>query len=306
VPRPMPETLRTVTALLLASSAVLLFAGACGSPEGEIVFGITTEIPPGIVLTRVQTSLTVDGSEVAAASYDGPTLDFPFEVPSGLQSEGSRVELRLDGFGGGDLLIRRTAAATVMSDRKILLEVSLEDECIDVACAEGETCVSGQCQDPLEDASRLPEYYDNWEGGESGDRCEPGGDPLVIIGEGQSDYHAIENGAVLDVEAGPQGGYHVWIAVRIKNLRQSGSITSVKGVFPALDYEPPPLQVVFTFDPDEGDYCKLYGLRFRLDDADHPIESLLGETLDITVRISDQDEDVAEATVTVVLSDEPP
>jgi hypothetical protein len=292
--------------LLLAGSALSVFVGACGASEGEIVFGITTEIPQSLVLTRVQTSLTVDGSEIDAASYEGASLDFPFEVASGPQADGSRVELRLEGYGGGELLVTRTAATTVMSDRKILLEVTLEDECIGIECGDAETCISGSCADPLEDAAQLPEYYDKWGGGETGDRCEPGGDPLVIVGEGQSDYHAIEDGAVLDVEAGPQGGYHVWVAVRIKNLRQSGSVTEVSGVFPALEYAPPPLQVVFTFDPDEGDYCKLYGLRFRLDDADHPIESLLGETLELTVKVSDQDEDAAEASITVVLSDQPP
>ncbi|MBL8742770.1 MAG: hypothetical protein JNK04_16795 [Myxococcales bacterium] len=302
----MRHPIRTGTALLTSCSAVLLFSGACQSSEGEIVFGVTTEIPGGIVLTRVETSLKVDGSEIDTASYEGASLDFPFEVPSGPQPEGSLVELRLEGYAGPDRLVTRTAAATVVSDRKILLEVALEDECIGVDCGDGETCISGSCSDPLENAERLPEYYDNWAGGETGDRCEPGGAPLVLIGEGQSDYHPIEDGAVLDVEAGPQGGYHVWIAVRIKNLRQSGSVTEVTGTFPALDYSPPPLQVVFTFDPDEGDYCKLFGLRFRLDDADHPIESLLGETLELRVRISDQDEDVGEATATVVLSDDPP
>lgn len=296
----------SATALLLWSGAVFLSAGACGDPEGEIVFGVTTEIPPSLVLTRVQTSLKVDGSEIDAQSLEGAALDFPFEVPTGFQAEGSRVELTLQGFGGSELLVTRTAATTVVSDRKILLEVALEDECVGVECDGAETCVSGSCADPLEDSAHLPEYYEKWAGGETGDRCEPGGDPVVIIGEGQSDYHPIDDGAVLDVEAGPQGGYHVWIAVRIKNLRQSGSVTEVTGVFPALGYEPPPLQVVFTFDPDEGDYCKLYGLRFRLDDTDHPIESLLGETLEVTVRISDQDEDTGEATTTVVLSDEPP
>lgn len=302
----MRDKLRFGTALVVTGSAVSLFVGACGGPEGEIVFGVTTEIPPSLVLTRVQTSLIIDGSEIDTANYEGASLDFPFEVASGAQPEGSRVELLLEGYAGAELLVTRTAATTVMSDRKILLEVALEDECIDVSCGDGETCISGSCGDPLEDATRLPEYYDKWAGGETGDRCEPGGEPLVIIGEGQSDYHAIDDGAVLDVEAGAQGGHHVWIAVRIKNLRQSGSVTAVSGVFPALGYSPPPLQVVFTFDPDEGDYCKLYGLRFRLDDTDHPIESLLGETLELTVRISDQDEDAAEASTTVVLSDTPP
>jgi len=54
----------------------------------------------------------------------------------------------------------------------------------------------------------------------------------------------------------------------------------------------------------EGDYCKLFGLRFRLDDNDHPIESLLGQTLELKLTVSDQDEDVGTAEATVVLSDD--
>ena len=73
------------------------------------------------------------------------------------------------------------------------------------------------------------------------------------------------DGVVAQVEAGPQGGHHIWVAVRMKGLLQSGSITSVTGHFPELDQDVGPFQVIFTFDQDEGGYCKLYGLRFQLD-----------------------------------------
>ena len=156
-PSPLPRRrpLIRLGALLLAGSALSFFVGACGAPEGEIVFGITTEIPQSLVLTRVQASLTVDGSEIDVANYEGGSLDFPFEVASGLQPEGSRVELRLEGYGGGQLLVTRTAATTVMSDRKILLEVALEDECIEVECGAADTCISGSCADPLYHAAPL-------------------------------------------------------------------------------------------------------------------------------------------------------
>jgi hypothetical protein len=61
--------------------------------------------------------------------------------------------------------------------------------------------------------------------------------------------------------------------------------------------------VVFTFDPDEGGYCKIYGLRFRLDDEAHPIETVLGKELEITVQLTDSDRDVGTGTKTVRLSD---
>ena len=135
------------------------------------------------------------------------------------------------------------------------------------------------------------------------DRCKPGGEPEVIVGEGQGNYLEIEDGAELQVEAGPQGGYHVWIAARLKNLTASGSVTTVSGSFVDLDYEPSPVSLVFSFDPDEGDYCKIYGLRFRLDDPEHPVESLLGEEVDVTVTITDALGVVESDTKRIVLSD---
>ncbi len=135
------------------------------------------------------------------------------------------------------------------------------------------------------------------------DRCKPGGEPEVIVGEGQGNYLEIEDGAELQVEAGPQGGYHVWIAARLKNLTASGSVTTVSGSFVNLDYEPAPVSLVFSFDPDEGDYCKIYGLRFRLDDPDHPITELLGEEVDVTVTITDALGVVESDTKRVLLSE---
>jgi hypothetical protein len=252
---------------------------------------------------HAQASLTVDGSEIDVANYEGGSLDFPFEVASGLQPEGSRVELRLEGYGGGQLLVTRTAATTVMSDRKILLEVALEDECIEVECGAADTCISGSCADPLRRRRPAARVLRQLGRRRTGDRCEPRGDPLVIVGGGPERLSPSKV-ARCSMSRPGAGGYHVDRRAH-QNLRQR-SVTEVRGVFPALDYAPPPLQVVFTFDPDEGDYCKLYGLRFRLDDADHPIESLLGETLELTVTVSDQDEDSAEASTSVVLSDEPP
>lgn len=90
------------------------------------------------------------------------------------------------------------------------------------------------------------------------------------------------------VEAGPQGGHHIWVAVRMKNLLQSGSITSITGHFDDPKLDVGPFQVIFTFDSDEGNYCKLYGLRFQLDQATD-IQSLLGKTVKITVKVTDKD-----------------
>ena len=151
-----------------------LIVPGCAPADGEVVFGVTTEIPAGLVLTRVETTLTVDGSAVASTAYDGADLDFPFEVATGELPEGSRVELQLDAFQGAELIVARTAATTIVSDRKLLLELALEDECEGVDCGASETCIGGTCLEPFEDPSSLQDYYEKWAGG---------GYPRGLVGE---------------------------------------------------------------------------------------------------------------------------
>jgi hypothetical protein len=114
----------------------------------------------------------------------------------------------------------------------------------------------------------------------------------------------MEDLEVAQVEAGPQGGHHIWVAVRMKNLRQSGSITSVSGFVPDLNLELSPFNVIFTFDPDEGGYCKLYGLRYQLDANGTDVETVLGHQLKVTVRVTESmGDDIGVGERMVTLSD---
>ncbi len=276
----------------------------CGSSPGGVVFGVTTEIKPGTLLTRLETTLDVDGT-ATSETYEGDTLAFPLEIRAEDLEGGETVSLTLKAYSGATEILERRASTTAEEDRVLLLPVTIEQACAAASapdCPASETCVGGACRDPFEDPAKLGEYFEGWAGTNGGDRCEPGGAPEVTVGEGQADYLPVGDGDVLQVQAGPQGGYHVWIAARIKNLKQSGSVTEVSGRIAELDYDIAPLSVVFTLDPDEGGYCKLFGLRLRLDDTAHPIESLLGKTVDVTVKVTDPDGDVAEGARTIVLS----
>jgi hypothetical protein len=279
-------------------------AASCGGPTGSVVFGVTSELDAGSQLTAVSAVVTVDGTPVLEREFTSD-LEFPMELAVDEVSADDLVALTLEARRGSDVLLVARAETSAVEGRRILVRVPLETECVGEPCGEGTTCVDGQCAPSLKDPSDLPEYFEGWAGNDGVDRCEPdpAGEPEVILGEGQSNFFSIEPGQVLQVEAGPQGGYHVWIASRIRNLKQGGSITEVGGSFVGLDYSPPPLSIVFSFDPDEGDYCKIYGLRFRLDDPEHPIETLLGRELDLTVTITDSDGDVGTDTQRVRLSE---
>jgi len=122
------------------------------------------------------------------------------------------------------------------------------------------------------------------------DSCKHGGEPKVTVGHGFSDYYAAPQLDVAQVEAGPQGGYHIWIGARVINLLQSGSLTELSA---SIEEEPiDGHRLVFTLEQDEGGYCKLYGLRLVIADSSAEVQPLLGRAIDVTVLIEDADGDV--------------
>ncbi len=290
-----------VAATCVAVGGAFTLSAGCGS-SGEVVFGV--KVAKDLAIDAMEAEVFVDGGSTGKTSYGPAEVRAPIEIDAADLEDQAEVRVVLVGTNAGTEAIRSSASTKAISGRKILYELHLEKDCAGVSCGEGETCSEGACVSDFADPSALPDYYSKWAGGGGGGVCEPGGDPEVILGSGQSDFHEVKDGDVLQVEAGPQGGFHVWIAARMKNLAQSGSITDLAGQFTDVDYAPPPMSVIFTFDPDEGDYCKIYGLRFRLDDPDHPIESLLGEGIDLTLTITDPTGATESATRSVTLSDD--
>jgi hypothetical protein len=140
-------------------------------------------------------------------------------------------------------------------------------------------------------------------GADANDPCRPssGGATEVIVGQGQSDYMPLADGDVVQVQTGPQGGHHVWVAIRTRNLHEMGSTTATSGHFPDLGVDVGPFKVIFDLSPDTGGYCKLYGLRFQLDQQ-VPIQTLLGHPLDLAVTVSDTDGVTGAGRRSVVLS----
>jgi hypothetical protein len=63
-----------------------------------------------------------------------------------------------------------------------------------------------------------------------------------------------------------------------------------------------PYTVIFTFDPDEGGYCELHGMRFQVDGT-VKVDQVLGKTLQVTATVKDKDGDVGVGEKWVTLSD---
>jgi len=110
----------------------------------------------------------------------------------------------------------------------------------------------------------------------------------VEVGTGQTDYRMITAGETLQAEAGPQGGHHIWIATRMRNLKQALTTTRIEGIQPDTGTTIPHSTFVFNYVPAEGGACKLYGLRYQLDNGGIDYKQFLGKPLDVRVTLTDQ------------------
>ena len=288
-----------------------LFAAcaACSSHGGTalqtaLVIGLQSDPLTGAIGTI---HLTAD---VAGSQADDETLSLaslPHETklapPAG--NEAAAVSVRVEGYEEADAgppfttppVLLRTAETRFVPDQVALLRLQLQGECLlglpggppgAPACLSPQTCIGGGCQDDSVAPSNLEAYTPQW-AENAPDVCKPthAGAPIVQVGTGQSDYLPLTSGQAVQAEQGPQGGHHIWIAVRQENLKQTGSTTAITSLQPGTGLVGPSMRFVFTFDPDEGGFCKLAGLRYQFDIDGMDYHLFLGKPLDVTVTITD-------------------
>lgn len=297
--------------LSLLVALLVLLPGCSGEdkpPQGSIIFGVTSDLRVGVDILRLHVVRKIDGAIASDEDLfsDGAS---PFTIPLEFRfdelADGTDVEIAIEAFGSFPApLLTRRAKSTVIAGRSLLLRVDLSSACagsMAPSCGSVNTCSDGFCVVSYVSPALLEAYRADWAKGKA-DVCKPGdGPPALFVGKGQADYLPTNDYEVAQIEAGPQGGHHIWVALRMKNLRQSGSITKLTGNVKELNLDISPFTVIFTFDPDEGGYCKLYGLRFQVDDA-VPVDQVLGKTLLIKAEVTDKDGDVGTAERWVTLS----
>jgi hypothetical protein len=278
------------------------------SPEGVpggVVVGIQSETSLAGALGTLHVTATVDslpaGDLVLATSAlpDEIRLTPPSADPT------AAVAVRVEGYQSAGWtphstetpLLVRTAETHFVPGRTSLLRVDLQGQCLlalpggppgGPTCAAPQTCIDGTCQPDAVSPQALEPYTSDW-AANAPDVCKPAnaGPPVVQVGTGQTDYLPVTAGQTVQMEQGPQGGHHIWIAVRQRNLRQSGSTTTITSVVPTTGLAGPRTSFVFTFDTDEGNFCKLFGLRYQLDVDGTDYHEFLGKPLDVTVTIRD-------------------
>lgn len=271
-----------------------------------MIVGVTTDMNAGAEFDELAYELVVNGKTAEKKTLQALPSTFPLELPLEDLADQDEVSVTLRAISLGAETVVRDASTRAIGGRTVLLRVPLDGACrapFAPTCDASKTCIDGACGEGFVDPDRLEDYAPGWGNG-GPDACKAGDAPEVVVGAGQADYLPTKDGDVAQVEAGPQGGYHVWIALRVRGLRQSSSVTTVTGSIPSLDYDVAPFAVVFTFEPSEGGACELYGLRFRIDDPTHPVEQLLGQELHLQVQVKDTDGTVGSGSRIVRLSDD--
>jgi len=299
----------------------LLVVGAalgCSSSDVEttsVVVGVTSDFPAGTDLTALQVEMTVDD---AVTSSEDITLgsgatEFPAEFTFEDVPVGSTIAITVRGMLQGELVVVRRLETITQAGTRRLVRMHLERFCqllddgtgaVGPTCDEPTTtCISGVCRSPEVPLSQQDAYDPNW-ANQGDDPCKPGGTPELTVGQGQSDYFTATDGEVAQVEAGPQGGHHIWVAARVRNVNRSQTRTTVGAEFPGLGLSISPLSVIFTLDLDEGDFCKIFGLRLWLDIDGDPIQEMLGEEVIVSVTMEDTNDAVATDTHRFLLSND--
>lgn len=334
-PRRFLHRLLALSALASAGAALVACPGSDpddGSAQGSLVVGVQADDFGGLV-DAVHIVATVDGKPFA-----DETVTVSGASPGALPKEllltgapGARAEIvveattsqpqtRASGPAVRTPVVVRRAAARLVPDAKKLLRVQLETRCSTLSapgssvapaptCDAPQTCSAGRCVSEEVAFDQLENYDPAWASAPP-DACRPAnhGAPELILGTGQTDFASLADGQTLQLERGPQGGHHIWIAARMKNLRQSGSRTTITAKVvgePSITIAP--AGYVFTFDRDEGNYCKLWGLRFQLDsgavDLGSTYKQFLGKKLEVTVEVVDSTNARATSTRTIQLAD---
>ncbi len=321
----MSSRFAKLPAYVVVASA--LAGGGCkhpGADPTQLIVGIQSD-PMGGVVTALHVVIRAAGSVVddeVVRPPHGSRVGFPqaFERSvSGAGKGAAKVEVQVDAIGDPNAkpLFTRLSSTHFVPGQTKLLRVPLEARCIvyptvstgakrapgplsGPTCSAPGTCIMGVCQLPDVPTVRLEPYAANWPTN-APDRCKPanGGPPDLQIGTGQSYYLPLQKDQTLQAEAGAQGGHHIWIATRMKNLKQAGTTTKIVGVQPGTGAAIPPTTLAFTYAPDEGGYCKLYGIRYQLDNEGIDYKQFLGKPLDVTVTATDPSGATVSATTRV-------
>jgi hypothetical protein len=293
-------------ALAGAFSVLLVACGeAASEPTGTVVIGVTSDFVPGPDIGRIEVEVRVGESAPVIETWTVGGLEelaFPLEVPLSGLPDGASVGVVLSAYDGvfsseAPFLTRR-AATSVVEGRSLLLRVHLEWECVSgyhvgsgvpaPDCIAPRTCIHTGCEDPYVPPAELEAYSPAW-AVDFADECRPleAGEPEVTVGQGESSFSALSPGAPVIMHAGPQGGHHVWLALRARNLHRAGSITTLEARRSDSGEALCSVKVPLDFAPSEAGSCDLAGIRCVVGQGIDGASKLAGQEASVSVKVVD-------------------
>jgi hypothetical protein len=316
--------MRPARATLLATA---LLGAACGQSEPpsapeptSVVVGITSDFVPGADIGRLVADVHVGGSDRPSTTWtlsSPEPLAFPIELWISDLSDGERVDVLLSAFEGEGPsevpFLTRAASTSCLGGAELLLRAHLEWECVPSfqlpgdevlapECKSPETCIAASCEDPYVPPSSLQPYYPSW-AVDYADECRPegAGDPQLTVGQGVDHFEPLEEGDLLVMHSGSQGGFHVWVALRARDLHREGSTTTVDIRRADTGEELCGAEIPWDFTPSEGGACDLWGIRCVVSFDIAGASQLHGKEAIVSAKAVDLLGNVAFAERTVVL-----
>jgi hypothetical protein len=281
-------------------------------PSTELVVGIDAEDfqSRGMTISEVDVIAKVDGLVAAKEtllSASAPIFPHELRLRPPADKPEAKVEIEVVARSGSEgtmppIVTRRATTHFVKGTTK-LAYLFLEVRCNtyptiggDVVggpnCEAPTTCVAQRCVP--DDLPALTDYRTDW--AKSPPSACGSGAPELAIGEGETKHTPLADNAIVTIEKGPQCGHHVWLSLRMKNLAQSGTITTLSATQPGSSIAAAATAYPYTWAAGEAGACDLIGLRFQLDSGGAQASDFLGKPLDIKVEAKDK----SGATVTSV------
>lgn len=269
----------------------------------EIVFGIDAENfqSEGFNFTSYKIEVKVDGVVTVSEELPttGPTLPHETRVKAPKGKTDSVAEIVVKAVMNEADVVTRRATVHFVRDKSLLAYLRLEVRCNNFGLLGGsgvsgptcdkpsETCVGGKCVSEALD--NLPDYRADWATSPPS-ACGNGPSGSVIAGTGQANMVVLNDNDTLQVECGPQGGHHLWMALSMKDIAQMGTTTTFSASQPAASggVTIPPTAYPYSYSPGANGSCELTGLRFQLDAGGVNIKDVLGKPLDIKVLLEDK------------------
>lgn len=151
-------------------------------------------------------------------------------------------------------------------------------------CDAPTTCIGGTCVSA--DLPALGDYYVDW--ATNPPSACGSGTPELTIGQGEKALAPLADGATITLDEGIQCGHHFWLSLSMKNLAQTGTITTLTATQPGTGLAASATAYPYRWNAGSGGTCDLVGLRFQLDAAGQKVADFLGKPLDVTVEAKDK------------------